>query len=217
MTLSNTKIINFILSVSLIVVPLSLASFPNKVKADTCSTFTTTVDGTETCLLNPPDPAVFCAGKCPAAYSCKTEVTTSNCGGGCGGGKESLKTRYCCKCFAAKNADNTRPPAPRVPLITCHGDFLLGGSYGGVDSGLGCLPTDFRDLAAWVLSIALGIGGALAVGLIIMSGYKIMTSQGDPDKLEEGKGTLTAAISGLLFIVFSVTIYRLIATNLLNI
>jgi hypothetical protein len=107
--------------------------------------------------------------------------------------------------------------AATLSFAACHTDFLLGGSYDGIESGIGCIPTRYQDLAAWVLSIALGIGGSLAVGLIIMSGYKIMTSQGDPEKLEDAKGTLTAAISGLLFIVFSVTIYRLVAKNLLNI
>jgi len=44
----------------------------------------------------------------------------------------------------------------------------------------------------------------------------VMTSQGDPEKLEDGKGTLTAAISGLIFIILSVTIYQIVVGTLFN-
>lgn len=101
----------------------------------------------------------------------------------------------------------------------CTTETFLGTRYRGIWSDKNhtfCIPTDWKDLSAWFLAFALGIGGGLAVGLIIISGYKIMTSQGDPEKLEDGKETLTAAISGLIFIILSATIFRLIAKGILK-
>jgi hypothetical protein len=58
----------------------------------------------------------------------------------------------------------------------------------------------------------------VAIGLIgvptMLSGlYKIMTSQGDPSKLKEGKEMITASIVGILFLLFSLSILRFILAN----
>ena len=103
----------------------------------------------------------------------------------------------------------------------CTGNFLVGylvggPTYAGINSGIGCIPTNWKDLSGWALSLALGFGGAIAILLIMVGGYKVMTSQGDPEKLEDGKGTLTAAISGLIFIILSVTIYQIVVGTLFN-
>jgi hypothetical protein len=45
----------------------------------------------------------------------------------------------------------------------------------------------------------------------------ISTSAGDPKKLQAGKELLTAAISGLLLLIFSVFILRIIGVEILNI
>lgn len=58
------------------------------------------------------------------------------------------------------------------------------------------------------------IGGGLAVLLIIVGGYKIMTAGGDPAKVSEGRSIITAAITGLILILFSVTIITIIGNIL---
>lgn len=45
----------------------------------------------------------------------------------------------------------------------------------------------------------------------------IITSQGDPRRLQSGKELLTAAIAGLLLVIFSVLILRVIGVNILGI
>lgn len=52
--------------------------------------------------------------------------------------------------------------------------------------------------------------------LIVLKGYKIMTSQGDPAKLQEGKEGLTSAIIGLIFVVMAVSILRVIIKSLIS-
>lgn len=57
-----------------------------------------------------------------------------------------------------------------------------------------------------VLSAALVIAGIAAVILIIISGYKFVTSEGDPERVDSAKKTLTYAIAGLIFIILSFSI-----------
>ncbi|MBT6401165.1 hypothetical protein HN803_05835 [candidate division WWE3 bacterium] len=51
---------------------------------------------------------------------------------------------------------------------------------------------------------------------IVLAGYAMMTSQGDPAKVGEAKENLTAAITGMLFILFSIAILRIIVVNLIT-
>lgn len=61
--------------------------------------------------------------------------------------------------------------------------------------------------------IAIAIFG---IPTILLSGYKIMTSQGDPAKIKEGKEGLTAAIAGIMFIIAALSILAFILRNFLG-
>ena len=54
--------------------------------------------------------------------------------------------------------------------------------------------------------------GGLMIGIfyIILSGYKLMVSQGNPQQTQDAQEQLTAAILGIIFILLSVTIIRII-------
>ncbi|MFC1700257.1 pilin [Patescibacteria group bacterium] len=60
--------------------------------------------------------------------------------------------------------------------------------------------------------------GGLFIGLgaVVLSGYMLMVSEGDPRKTQEAKSQLTAAIVGLLFILLSSAILRVIINSLLG-
>lgn len=47
------------------------------------------------------------------------------------------------------------------------------------------------------------LGSVVAVGMIIVSGYTLITSTGDPDKIEKGQKTLTGAIIGLAVVLIA--------------
>jgi hypothetical protein len=51
---------------------------------------------------------------------------------------------------------------------------------------------------------------------IIIAGYRIMTSEGDPRKLEDAKAHLTDSIVGILFVMLAVTILRVIIKSFLG-
>jgi hypothetical protein len=54
--------------------------------------------------------------------------------------------------------------------------------------------------------------GGLFIGMcfIVLAGYTLMTSEGNPQKTQEGQEQLTAAILGIAFILLSSAILRVI-------
>jgi len=61
-----------------------------------------------------------------------------------------------------------------------------------------------------VVGIILGIAGIVFFILLLSSGFKFITSGGDPKALEGAKKTLTYAIGGLILIIASYLILLLI-------
>jgi len=59
--------------------------------------------------------------------------------------------------------------------------------------------------------------GGLAIGVffIILSGYKLMTSEGDPQRVKAAQEQLTSAIVGIIFILLSVSIIRIIIEEII--
>lgn len=68
---------------------------------------------------------------------------------------------------------------------------------------LGCL---FQN----IVSYALGFAGIVLFILLIMGGFKYITSGGDPKAVEGAKKTLTSAITGLVLILVSYLVLVLI-------
>ena len=68
----------------------------------------------------------------------------------------------------------------------------------------------------FILTWAIGIGGGIAFLLIIVAGFQIMTSTGNPERLKAGQELLTSAIAGLIMIIFSVFILRIIGVDILK-
>jgi hypothetical protein len=90
------------------------------------------------------------------------------------------------------------------------------GGNGGVQTALGCIPTEPMDLVKWLFPYLLGFGGLAAFGLIVYSGFQLMTSSGDPQKIQGAKETITSAVTGLIFIILSLFLLRLIGVDILG-
>ncbi len=87
----------------------------------------------------------------------------------------------------------------------------------GITTALGCIPTDPMALIKWIFPYLLGFGGLAAFALIVFSGIQILTSAGNPEKVQGAKETITSAITGLLFIILSLFLLRLIGADILQI
>ena len=95
-------------------------------------------------------------------------------------------------------------------------DNITCDSGNGVQTALGCIPTDPRELVKWVFPYLLGLGGLSAFSLIVFSGIQILTSGGNPEKIQGAKETITSAVTGLLFIILSLFLLRLIGVDVLE-
>ena len=87
-----------------------------------------------------------------------------------------------------------------------------------LNTAIGCIPilTTKEAFLSFVLKWAVGIGGGIAFLLIIYAGFMIMTSAGNPERLKAGQELLTSAISGLILLIFSVVILKIIGVDILG-
>lgn len=91
-------------------------------------------------------------------------------------------------------------------------------SQNGVWTGLGCLPLDLNTLiTSFVLTTGIGLGGGFALLCIIYAAFMMQSSQGNPEKLKKAQEMITSCIMGLMLIIFSVFIMKLIGVNILRI
>src|SRR3989344_1878504 len=121
------------------------------------------------------------------------------------------------------------PNGPYTSSTECEAQCALGGGGGAstnvalcddshIDTAIGCIPFDSEsNFIGFILSWAIGIGGGVAFIMMLFAGFQIMTSAGNPDRLRAGQELLTSAIAGLILLVFSVFILRVIGIDILGI
>lgn len=107
----------------------------------------------------------------------------------------------------------TLPPPPSPPCKTWNGT----GQCDTFGSGLGDLATKPGGFIKTLFAILLSFSGGIALLLIIRAGYQIMTSQGKPEQLQQGRDQLIAAIVGLTFLIFSFVILQVIGYDILRV
>lgn len=92
------------------------------------------------------------------------------------------------------------------------------GPNNGINTALGCIPINSGTaFAEWFLPRLLGVMGGVAFLLMLYGGFLMITSAGNPDKVKAGHETITSAIAGLVFAIFSLFILRLIGIDILQI
>jgi hypothetical protein len=102
------------------------------------------------------------------------------------------------------------PPGPERCMID--------GEAVGINTAIGCIPVeDTQSFITFLLSWGIGIAGGIAFLLVIYAGFMITTSAGNPQRLQAGKELLTAAIMGLVLLVASTFILRVIGADILGI
>jgi hypothetical protein len=89
---------------------------------------------------------------------------------------------------------------------------------GGVWSGIGCVKTNVQGFIQDTLfGLGIGLAGGLSLLCIIYAAFMMQSSQGNPEKLKKAQEMITSCIMGLMLIIFSVFILRLIGVNILKI
>lgn len=98
--------------------------------------------------------------------------------------------------------------------------YSLCSNNASVFTALGCVPLladGYIGMVVFFLVVLSAISGGISMILIIYGGYIIITSLGDPRKLQAGKELVVATLSALGMVVFSVLLLRLITSDILNI
>jgi hypothetical protein len=80
----------------------------------------------------------------------------------------------------------------------------------------GPIISTITDLLAPVFKILFYAGVFVGILGIIYSGYLLISSEGDPGRVKEGKEQFTAAVLGTLFVLLSVFILRVIINQILG-
>lgn len=86
-----------------------------------------------------------------------------------------------------------------------------------VDTAIGCIPTkDFTATVGFVLRWLFLAAGGIIIALVIKNGFTLLTSAGNPEKLKEVKESVTAIVTGVILIIFSLTILRIVGADVLG-
>ncbi|MFH0749904.1 MAG: pilin [Candidatus Gottesmanbacteria bacterium] len=84
-------------------------------------------------------------------------------------------------------------------------------------TAIGCIDASPSGIINTFLPFGIGIAGGIAFLLILFGALQIMMSAGNPEKLNAGKELISAAITGLLLIIFSIFLLQLIGVKILRI
>jgi len=106
-----------------------------------------------------------------------------------------------CACYPPTNLPSDEAP-PAGPIQTAIGE---------ID------PRNLQGFIQQLLNLALGVAGGIAFLLMLFGAFMIMTSAGNPEKMKAGSELITSALTGLLFIIFSIFILKLIGVTILDI
>jgi len=102
------------------------------------------------------------------------------------------------------------PPLVPQEKLTCNSDK-------GINTAIGCIPIhDETALMTFLLRWGIGIAGGTCLILIVYAGFLLITSSGNPDKVQAGKELMTAAVSGVVFLVLSTLVLRIIGYDILK-
>ncbi len=110
-----------------------------------------------------------------------------------------------------KFCDNQSGAGDKAGCASC-----VGG--GGVWTGIGCVQGSISGfIGQTVFGWGIGLAGGLAMLCIIYAAFMMQSSQGNPEKLKKAQEMITSCIMGLMLIIFSVVILRIIGVNILRI
>ncbi|KKQ97994.1 MAG: hypothetical protein UT24_C0005G0012 [Candidatus Woesebacteria bacterium GW2011_GWB1_39_12] len=91
-------------------------------------------------------------------------------------------------------------------------------NLGGICTAVGCIPVeDTQGFTSFLLRWGMGLAGGIAFVLMIYAGFLIITSAGNPQRVQAGKELLTAAIMGLVLLLFGAYLLRFIGVQILQI
>jgi hypothetical protein len=147
--------------------------------------------------------------------------TGAICGNGiCEAGEGMIQSRDSLACPNDCDKDEIFRTCDQVPsnlpardaCVTCEKD-------GGLWTAIGCIPVSNGPipLVTALLNLGMSLGGGVALLRMLLASFTLSTAGGDVKRASEAKETFVSAVSGLFFIIFSVSLMKFIAVTVLRI
>jgi len=157
----------------------------------------------------------MCNKPCDGPNDTSCEGATDGCTY-CGVFEENMfKTFY--RCMMPPIRETGIPISPNTTICGTNSACKVCVEKNNSWTALGCLHTgNPQSFIAQILRIVLPIAGGIAFLLMIFGGLQIIFSGGNPDKVKAGKEMIVGALAGLLLIIFSVFILRVIGYDILR-
>jgi hypothetical protein len=112
---------------------------------------------------------------------------------------------------------NITDPLNPLYCTAASGEPCRAGDYSSVKTAIGCIPTDPPTLINSLLKFSAGVAGGIALLLMAFGAIGLITSAGNEEAKKAAMGRFTSAIVGLVFILFSIVLLRIIGVEILNI
>ena len=166
-------------------------------------------------VLIPTKDPIYCGSNCYNEKLCLDDTDEIDCIG-C----------YQCRAFAQQRArfdglctnlsTEVKSENEKSDQQTCL-DCVHKGGY--IWTAVGCISTDpvFLINETFLGVLGLGIAGGVAFLYFLYGAFLILTSMGNPEQINQGKEIMVSSISGLLLILFSVFILRVVGVDILRI
>lgn len=106
--------------------------------------------------------------------------------------------------------------APVAVNAQIRSDDLWGTDTAQIYTDQGFSKTDPRQTVAKIIKVALGFLGSIAVILVVIAGFKWMTSGGNEDKIAKSKQLMTAAAVGLVIILLAFAITNFVINSVIG-
>ncbi len=88
---------------------------------------------------------------------------------------------------------------------------------GGYWSSLGCFSGNVSEfIAEKILGTGVGIAGGISLLCIMFAAFQMQTSSGNAEKIKKAQELLTNCITGLMVVIFSVLILKIIGVDILR-
>lgn len=103
----------------------------------------------------------------------------------------------------------------RADVVRADADNIFWGGYeSNVQLALGLGNEDPRQIVANVVNVGLGFIGIIAVMIIVMAGFKLMTTGGNEEALSDAKKMMSSGVIGLVIVLASFGIAQFVVNNL---
>ncbi len=93
---------------------------------------------------------------------------------------------------------------------------LWGGQENNIAAEIGLGSRDPRLIAASVINVILGFLGIIAVVIVLIAGFKWMTSAGNEEQVTQAKKMLTSGMIGLILVLASWGLSKFVVDLLYN-